>query len=319
MSAKKTQQKMDSRGAALRQQPPTVSPRWLLLAMGLTVAAAAICAWATLCLLFWQGSWQLLYHPRYAVTRTPASAGMPFNAIRFAATETGQLRLEGWWIPAAANARFTRYTVIYLHGQNGNLSDTVDALAALHNIGVNVLAFDYRGYGRSEFAHPSESRWRTDAAWALDYLTGTRHVDPHTIVLAGDGLGANLAIELAGAHPELAGVVAQEPLANAASAIFNDPRARLVPARLLVRDRWNLSEAVAELRVPSLWLLAGNNGAEPEAIGRISAPKSVVWLGAGGAAEKNHADALARWLNQLPSPAALPSPDGPTAPVHSPS
>lgn len=306
-------------GPSAAAHPPTVSPRWLLLAMGLTVAAAAICAWATLCLLFWQGSWQLLYHPRYAVTRTPASVGLPFDAIGFAATETGQLQLQGWWIPAAANARLARYTVIYLHGQNGNLSDTVDALAALHNIGVNVFAFDYRGYGRSEFAHPSETHWSEDAAWALDYLTATRHVDPRSIVVTGDGLGANLAIEVAAAHPELAGVIARGPLTNAAGTIFDDPRARLVPARLLVSDRWNLSSAAAELRIPSLWLLAGNGGAAPEAIHSVSARKTLVWVGTGAVAEKNYADALTRWLSELTGLDELPSQSEPTAPVHSPS
>lgn len=319
MSAKKTQMKENQQGAALRHQPPTVSPRWLLLAMGLTVAAAAICAWVTLCLLFWQGSWQLLYHPKAAVTRTPASAGIDFDALRFAATDTGRLRLQGWYIPAAANARFARYTVLYLHGQNGNLGNTVDTLAALHNIGVNVFAFDYRGYGKSEFAHPGEARWRTDAKWALDYLTGTRHVDPRMIVLVGDNLGADLAVEVAAGHPELAGVVAREPLTNAASIIFNDPRARLVPARLLTRDRWNLSTAAAALQVPSLWLLAGNGGAEPDAIGNITAQKTVVWMGTGADTEKNSADALTRWLDQLTIPGESPSQSEPVAPVHSPS
>ncbi len=308
MPGKKNQLKVVARGSSengaprAAMQPPTVSPRWLLLAMGLTVAAAAMCAWATLCLLFWQGSWQLLYHPKAAITRTPARVGINFDAIGFAATETGQLRLQGWWIPAPANARFARYTVIYLHGQNGNLGDTVDALAALHNIGVNVFAFDYRGYGRSEFAHPSEVRWREDATRALEYLTGTRHVDARTIVLEGDGLGANLAIELAAAHPELAGVIAREPLTDAASTIFDDPRARLVPARLLMTDRWNLNAAAAALQVRSLWLLAGNGGAEPEAIAKISVRKTVVWMGTGAAVEKNYADAMVRWLDELPAP-----------------
>lgn len=322
MPGKKKQQKIAARGpsgnggngaSGAAAQPPTISPRWLLLAMGLTVVAAAVCAWATLCLLFWQGSWQLLYHPRAAVTRTPATVGVSFDTIGFAATETGQLRLQGWWIPAAANARFARYTVLYLHGQNGNLGDAVDALAALHNVGVNVFAFDYRGYGRSEFAHPGEGRWREDAGWALEYLTGTRHVDPRTIVVTGDGLGANLAIEVGTAHPELAGAIARQPVTNAASAIFDDPRARLVPARLLERDRWNLRAAAAALRVPSLWLLDGNGGAEPEAIADIAARKTVVWMGTGAAAKRNYADALTRWLDELGSL------DESGAPVHSPS
>ena len=83
----------------------------------------------------------------------------------------------------------------------------VDALARLHAVGVNVLAFDYRGYGQSAFVRPSEADLRQDAEWAFQYLSETRHIDRGAIVLDGEGLGANLALEVASAHPELAGVV----------------------------------------------------------------------------------------------------------------
>ena len=128
----------------------------------------------------------------------------------FAATDTGTPRLAGWWIPAAPDAKFARLTVLYLHRQDGNLGDTVDALARLHAAGVNVLAFDYRGYGQSQFVRPSETHLREDAEWAIVYLTGTRHVAPGAIVLDGTEMGANLALEEATAHPELAGVIVDD-------------------------------------------------------------------------------------------------------------
>ena len=173
---------------------PTISGRWLLTAVGLTIVAAAVSAWGALCLLFWQGSWQLLYHPSAAVTRTPASVGLAFEAVGFATTDAGQPRLRGWWIPASPEARFSRYTVLYLDGQHGNMGDSVEALAGLHAVGVNVLAFDYRGYGQSQFARPSEAHWREDSEWALQYLAGTRQIGVGTIVLEGSELGANLAL-----------------------------------------------------------------------------------------------------------------------------
>ncbi len=284
-------------------QPPTVSGRWLLVALSLTVVAAAICGWGALCLLFWQGSWQLLYHPKSAVTRTPASAGLAFEPIGFAVNDAGQPRLEGWWIPAAPNARFSRYTVVYLHGSNGNLGDTVPALARLHSVGVNVFAFDYRGYGQSRFVHPSEARWRQDAGWALQYLTGTRQMSLRTIVLDGEGLGANLALEIAAAHPELAGVVLESPLRAPMNAVFGDPRARMIPAHLLVRDRFALDSPAASLRIPSLWFLStsgqsetGHSGEQPEAFRKVSAAKTLVWLPPSTAANKTYTDAFSRWL-----------------------
>ncbi len=228
----------DLRHPSVPRQP--VSVRWLLSAAALSILAAALCAWGALCFLFAQGSWQLLYHPNSAIIRTPASANLHFETIPFAPDDSGVPQLAGWWIPAAPDPPYARFTVLYLHGQDGNLSSTVDDLASLHSVGINVFAFDYRGYGQSHFQHPSESDWLEDASSALTYLTQTRHLPSAAILLVGKDLGANLALEFASAHPELAGTVLDQPLPAPTSAIFNDPRAALVPAHLLVRDRLQL-------------------------------------------------------------------------------
>jgi pimeloyl-ACP methyl ester carboxylesterase len=284
-------------------QPPTVSARWLAAAIAVVLVAAASCAWGVLCLVVWQGSWQLLYHPSAALTRTPVSVGIAFNDLGFAASEAGLPRLQGWWIPAAADARNSRYTAIYLHGANGNLGNSVDALSRLHSAGLNVLAFDYRGYGQSQFVHPSEARWREDAESAIRYLTDTRHVAPNVIVLVGSGLGANLALEVAAAHPDLAGVVLDQPLQAPANAIFSDPRTHLVPAHALVKDRWDSSAAAAELLIPSLWFQQEGANASDEAkdFKAVTATRMLVWLPATGAKEQtDYMNALVRWLDGLP-------------------
>ncbi len=294
--------------ASGRTAPPTVSGRWIAGAFGIVVLAAAVCAYGSLCLLFWQGWWQLLYRPAAKVTRTPASVGLAFDPVGFAATDTGQPRLKGWWVPAAADAPFRRYTVLYLHGQKGNLSGCVDALAALHAAGVNALAFDYRGYGESEFVHPSEKRWREDTDWVLAYLEQTRQIAPGNIVLDGTELGANLAIETAAAHPELAGVVLNDPEARPMEVVFGDPRAQLVPARLLARDRYDLNAPAKRLRIPSLWFVdAEQNSARgaqmaaaPEAYGEVGARKMLVWLTDSSSRQREFEDALSRWLGELP-------------------
>jgi hypothetical protein len=278
--------------------PPTVSGRWLLTTLAIVVSSAAFCGWAVLCLLFWQGSWQLLYHPTAPVTRTPASINLAFDPVGFAPTETGAPQLQGWWISAPT----AHYTVLYLHGANGNLSDTIDDLAAFHAANVNTFAFDYRGYGKSMFAHPSEARWRQDAESALQYLTGTRHIDPHTIVLDGSALGANLALEVAAGHPELAGVVLNAPLGRPVDAIFNDPRAHLVPAHLLVSDRYDLLIPARKLEIKSLLLLPSidrnlwiDRGAMSE-LARASLVKKIPY-------DPEYGDfqhILIRWLDDLP-------------------
>ena len=290
--------------SSIGRTPPTVSARWLLTMGAGILGVAAICVWGVLCLMFWQGSWQLLYHPLAAVTRTPASAALSFESIGFASSESGIPQLAGWWIPAAPGSRFT---AIYLHGADGNLGDTIEALTQLHGAGLNVLAFDYRGYGQSQFVRPSEAHWNDDAESALRYLTGTRHIAAGSIMLVGEGLGADLALEVSAVHPELAGLVLKQPVQNPTQAIFNDPRARLVPARALVADRWDMTAPAVDLRIPSLWFV---QTAPPGQLGLPDAPsvyekvhsrKTLVWLWNGNEGFVTFTSALARWLDNLPA------------------
>ncbi len=285
--------------------PPTVSGRWLLGAIATAASFAALCAWGVLCLLFWQGSWQLLYHPTATVARTPASIGLPFDQVGFATTDTGAPQLSGWWIPAGPVARFT---VLYLHGQNGNLSDTLNNLANIHAAGVNVFAFDYRGFGQSLFVHPSESHFLEDTESALQYLTATRHIDSRSIVLCGTALGANLALQVAAAHPNLAGVILESPIDNPVSAIFADPRARLVPAHLLLSDRYDMNAPATALRIPSLWIFQNSQNGNSSQAGstqssqvfeKVSSTKMRVWLPPSPQPDQSFTTALSRWLDDL--------------------
>jgi pimeloyl-ACP methyl ester carboxylesterase len=280
---------------------PTVSARWLLSGFAIAIAAALVFAWTTLCILFWQGSWQLLYHPASAISRTPASANLPFDSVGFATTASDEPQLRGWWIPASSQARFT---AIYLHGANGNLGDTVDALAQIHSAGINLFALDYRGYGQSHFVHPSETSLREDADAAIHYLVDTRHIAQSAIILFGNGLGANLALEAAAAHPGLAGVVLDQPLDTPTAAIFKDARSRLVPARLLVRDRWDANTAASNLLIPSLWFNRSSGGTDDSAVlqmyQKVPARKTLVWLTNSPNESKHFSEAFARWLDELP-------------------
>ena len=301
-SATSARAKIPADATAPATAPATVSGRWLVIAISSLVIAAVACAWLTLCLLFWQGSWQLLYHPASALTRTPASAALAFDVIQFADTPAGVPQLQGWWIPAATQAP---RTALYLHAATGNLGDTVDDLALMHAANLDVFAFDYRGYGQSLFKHPSEARMREDAESAIVYLTDTRHIAASSIVLVGKDLGANLALEVAAAHPEFAGVVLEGPLEDPVRSVFNDPRAHIVPAHALVRDRWDTNAAAQNLFISSLWFYRtparATEGKEepPPAYQAAKARKSLVWLNDSPDAGKDFQLALSRWLDDL--------------------
>jgi hypothetical protein len=224
----------------------------------LAVIVAALCMYATLGLLFYQGQWQLVLRPVKTVTETPRAK---FDEIHFDYTETGAAQLDGWWISADAGARWSGQTILYLHGGTGSLSNYVNDLAALHALGMNVFAFDYRGYGKSAGPHPDEARMNADADAAWDYLTETRHFDPKAIVLYGTGVGASLAVELAVVRHAPAGVILDAPNEPASQIMRKDARARLLPMWLLLDQRFDPAAALRTLAVPKLFL--DRNGAKP--------------------------------------------------------
>jgi hypothetical protein len=86
------------------------------------------------------------------------------------------------------------------------------------------------------------------------------------------------------------------------NAIFDDPRAHLVPAHLLVRDRFSMTAPAAALRIPSLWVLlnspAGQAGTEL-AFQRVAAAKMRVSLPTSSDGRKDFVNALTRWLDDL--------------------
>jgi hypothetical protein len=225
-----------------------VDPRWLFRALGLTVVAAMVCAYFAVCLLVYQGGWQLMLHPSAKVDATPS---VPFEPVRFDAATTGIPRLTGWWIPAVSPTPTTP-TLLYLHDGNGSLAADVRKLTLLHRAPVNLFAFDYRGYGQSGKPHPTEARMAEDAAAALDYLVSTRHIPASTIVPLGEGLGAVFATTLARDHTELPAFIIDNPDPDAFSRTIESSKAHLLPMSLLVQERFDLATPLASSHKPKL-------------------------------------------------------------------
>lgn len=247
-----------------RSAPPeTVDPVWLIKALALSLVAALICGYATVCLLYYQGEWQLILHPSRIVDRTPAAAGLLYTDVAFDATGTGQPRLTAWWIPAESSNQpgpgYAAFTILYLHDGSGSLADTVPVLASLHGVGLNIFAVDYRGFGASDASvHPSEARMAQDAAAALDYLTGTRHIPARSIIPYGTGLGAFLAANLARKHPDLCAIVLDNPDPDPLSPATT-PRSRFIRVRLLSGHPFDIAKAISRLATPKLLIAGGPN------------------------------------------------------------
>lgn len=93
-----------------------------------------------------------------------------------------------------------RYTLLVSHGNAEDLGDLGGFLARLHALGVNVLAYDYEGYGASE-GSPSEARVYADIDAVYTFLTVERGVPPGQIIAYGRSLGGGAAVDLASRKP----------------------------------------------------------------------------------------------------------------------
>ena len=110
-------------------------------------------------------------------------------------------RLHGWYVRAKRNEDESRATVLYFHGNGGNISYIGWLAESLASRGFDVLLFDYRGYGKSEGGPTDERGIYEDADAAYDYLLSVRRVRPEQIVLYGQSLGTTAAVDLAARKP----------------------------------------------------------------------------------------------------------------------
>ena len=265
MTKKPTRTSREPGRSAANTPLEVVDPRWLGKALALCLGAALLCAYLTACLLFYQGLWQLVLHPSHTVERTLANVGIAFTPVRFGDFDTGQPHLTGWWIPAQSVPRTdlaphsANFTVLYLHGGSGSLSDTLPALALLHRTGFNIFAIDYRGFGGSDTSvHPDAERMQQDAEAALDYLVTTQHTSQSSIIPMGTGLGASLGVQLARAHSELPGIILDNPDPDPAGTAAAQS-SRLIPVRLLFGSRFAIAAPLAKLSTPKLLFAGGSN------------------------------------------------------------
>jgi hypothetical protein len=113
----------------------------------------------------------------------------------------GGERLHGWYVRGQAAEPGSRVTVIYFHGNGGNISAIGWIGEALSQRGFDVLLFDYRGYGRSEGSVSDERAIYEDAEAAYDYVVRERNVRPEQVVLYGQSLGTTAAVDLAARRP----------------------------------------------------------------------------------------------------------------------
>lgn len=151
------------------------------------------------------------------------------------------VRIHAWYLPAEG----ARATILYLHGNAGNIADRADWIERMTGLPANVLAIDYRGYGRSD-GEPSEAGLYADAEAAYRHLVA-RGERAERIILLGESLGGGPAVELASRLP-VGGVILMGPFTGA-----RDMASRvmpLLPVRWFMRTRFDNLARIGSVEAP---------------------------------------------------------------------
>lgn len=249
---------------------------WSGKGLGWQTARIGIAAYAGLLLYALLFQDRFLYFPAKApvgnwdvVQIQPGFVGYtPKIEDRFFAAADG-VRLHAWWctpvrtregktVPADA-----KVTLLLFHGNSGNVTDTYDLLLTLVSLPANILAVDYRGYGKSQ-GTPSEEGLYSDGRGAWDEVTGRLGVPADRVILFGDALGSAVAVDLA-TRVRPAGLIVQSGFTSMPDLVHEG--FPILP-RFIVRARMDSLSKIRGLRCPAMFVHGTADESIPYDLGR---------------------------------------------------
>ncbi len=209
----------------------------VLFALGVAVGV-----WAILVAVMFLFQSSFIFFPSRDIMATPSEAGLRYDPIEIHTAD--RERLSAWYVRAPR----ARATVLFLHGNAGNISHRIMALQTLQRLDLDVLLFDYRGYGKST-GSPSEQGTYRDALAAWEYLTVTQGIPADRIVSFGESLGGAVATWLATRHSP-AGLILESTFTS-----MQELAGRFYPffpASMLLRVNYPTLERLAQVPCPVL-------------------------------------------------------------------
>jgi len=198
-----------------------------------------------------------IFYPDKKLEFSPPQLGLDkFEDVFFVTAD--KIRLHGWFIPVENS----RKTVLYCHGNAGNISHRIEKAMFFNRLGCSVFIFDYRGYGKSA-GRPSEQGLYRDVEAAYEYLL-SRPVDAGRIVGYGESLGGAVIIELAYGR-RLSALISDSAFSSA-----KDMANYIYPylPHWLFSSRFDSLQKVKQINIPKLFIHSVNDEIVPFELGR---------------------------------------------------
>ena len=235
-----------------------------------------VSVWVLLSLLLYIFQPRFIYFPQSKIDFTPDMAGLSFEDIYFKTED--DILLNGWFIPADD----ARKTLLFFHGNGGNISHRLESMKIFHEMGLSVFIIDYRGYGQSQGTTSEQGTYR-DAEAAWQFLTETRGISDEDIIIFGRSMGGAVAIWLAGKHTPNLLILESAFTSVADMAKHYYP---YLPTHLLVRIKYASIDRIEDIHCPILISHSQTDEIVPYKYGRAlfekaQAPKSFLELKGG--------------------------------------
>jgi fermentation-respiration switch protein FrsA (DUF1100 family) len=238
----------------------------------LMLLKGAVIVYAMVVGILWFMQRDMLFHRSSGEPMLNDPTLLPKREIVCLTTKDG-LNLRAWYFRAPRDGA---PTVVFFHGNAGDIGNHLPFAKFLIKAGYGLLAVEYRGYGGNP-GSPDEPGLIADGRAAFAFLTAQGIPDSH-IVLFGESLGTGIAVQLAAEH-HVRAVILRSPYTSIAEvAAIQLP---YIPARWLVRDRFNSLAKIGRNTAPLFIFHGANDTLIPLALGRElfeAAPEPKIWL-----------------------------------------
>lgn len=199
---------------------------------------------------------RILFYPTKTLEIFPDRTGLEYREVFFETED--KVKLNGWYVPAKG----ARYTVLFCHGNAGNISHRIEKIYFFHELGMNVFIFDYRGYGLSQ-GRPSEKGLYRDVEAAYQYLRAQGIADG-AIIGYGESLGGAVITELA-SRRELKALILDSTFASVRH--MARTVSPLIPSWFLA-SRFDSENKVRSIKAPKLIIHSINDEIVPYVQGK---------------------------------------------------
>jgi fermentation-respiration switch protein FrsA (DUF1100 family) len=208
----------------------------------LTIAISIYVVFALMLYLFQDRMVYLSNLPDRALDASPSDIGLDYENVSL--TTSDNERLHGWYIPAVDS----RGVLLFFHGNAGNISHRLDSIKIFHELDLDILIIDYRGYGQST-GKATEQGTYLDALAAWDYLINSRRIPADQIIVFGRSLGGAVGAWLGVQHTPAAVIIESSFSSGVDMAHRLYP---FLPVRLITRLKYPVVDYAARLDCPVL-------------------------------------------------------------------